>query len=97
MFLPGAIYFVFFLIGILTLSICALLAFYAGTLAALLSEIIIKRTKAYGRFQQAEKDSDRWWFNTSGWAGATLIGSSIVLIYAAIGPYIELVKYLKGI
>ena len=94
MLFPGAIYILAFVLALVMIAICIVLAFGMGAITHWLSQVIVKRTAAYKRFEQGFKDSYKWWFNFSSWAGSVMLASFIVFVYTAAGPTVTLIKWL---
>ena len=92
--LPGSVFVIAFIVGVLGTFACTLAALVVGAGVFQLSQVIIKRTQAYRRLQEGQMNADRWWFNFSAWAGTFAIGTFIVCVYAIVGPYINLFNYL---
>ena len=94
MLLPGAAPVAAFVFGVVVVSICLILAFFMGILARHAAEYIVKDTQAYRIYEAGAINAYRWWFNFSAWAGSFMIGSFIVFVYTAIGPYIYFINWL---
>lgn len=97
MLFPGAIYIISFLSGVVVLAVCIVLAFWIGAAVFKVSQILIKRTKAWKICAGGAENANRWWFNSRFWAGLSMIVGFIIFSYTAAGPYWAFIKYLGGI
>jgi len=97
MLLPGASFVIIGAAGLFGLAFCLAISILIGALALNVAEFLIERTDAWKVHRRGDKDTDRWWFDTSGWAGASVIGAFIVFVYASAGPYVALIKYIGGL
>jgi uncharacterized membrane protein YdcZ (DUF606 family) len=95
--LPGAAVVIIVITGLAGVALCAVLAFMVGELALHVSAALVHHTKAWQRQVSGAKDADRWWLDTKGWAGASMLGSLVVFIYTFVGPYFAFIKYIRGI
>jgi hypothetical protein len=97
MLLPGAVYVILLVAGLLGVALCMLLASLVGAAACHVSEFLIQRTKAWQLHRRGNKGTDRWWFDFKAWTTAFTFASFVVFIYTFAGPYATFIKYLKGV
>jgi len=86
MFLPGAIYVIAPIIGVIFIVICAYMSFAVAAFSKF----------AIDSFIDSLKPRKRRWFDASTLSAAAMILSFLIFIYAACGPYIHIINWLRS-
>jgi hypothetical protein len=96
MLLPGAIYPISFILGLIGIILSLGIGCLIGAGFYRISRTLIQRTKAWEKYVQGHKNADRWWFEIRKWY---LIGAFIgtaISAYSLAGPICTLIRYLGG-
>jgi hypothetical protein len=97
---PGAVYILAVIIGAIVVFYSCVMGLGVSLLVSKLATPIIQSTSSMKRWARGEPQplgGLPWWTSASKWAGAAMLITDILVIYALIGPAWALIQYLGGI